>query len=89
LSNGKFIPVKNSGNLSANRAYIEFEPEEITVPIVGAKELSVSLPENTGIANHEVERGVQNDAWYTLQGIQVENPQKGIFIKNGKKFVIK
>lgn len=92
LSNGKFIPVKKSGNLSANRAYLKYEPgedDDITVPIVGSKELSVSLPEDTGISNHEEERGVQNDAWYTLQGIQVNQPQKGIFIKNGKKFVIK
>ena len=26
---------------------------------------------------------------YTLQGVKVTNPQKGIYIKNGKKFIIK
>jgi len=28
-------------------------------------------------------------AIYTLQGVKVTNPQKGIYIKNGKKFIIK
>ena len=26
---------------------------------------------------------------YTLQGVRVEKPQKGIYIQNGKKIVIK
>ncbi len=30
-----------------------------------------------------------NGAIYTLQGVKVTNPQKGIYIKNGKKFIIK
>ena len=28
-------------------------------------------------------------AWYTLQGVRVAAPQKGIFIHNGKKVVLK
>ena len=27
--------------------------------------------------------------YYTLQGVKVENPTKGIYIKNGKKVIIK
>ena len=30
-----------------------------------------------------------NGAWYTLQGVKVEKAQKGIFIHNGKKVVLK
>lgn len=30
-----------------------------------------------------------DDAWYNLQGVKVANPQHGIFIRNGKKIVIK
>ena len=26
---------------------------------------------------------------YTLQGVRVDNPQKGIYIRNGKKIIIK
>lgn len=41
-------------------------------------------------AIHNVETATQADgAWYTLQGIRVERPAKGVFIHNGKKIVIK
>ena len=30
-----------------------------------------------------------NDSWYDLQGRKVTNPRKGIYIKNGKKVLIK
>ena len=31
----------------------------------------------------------EDDCYYTLQGIKVNNPVKGIYIKNGKKIVVK
>ncbi len=31
----------------------------------------------------------ENGTIYTLQGVKVTNPQKGIYIKNGKKFIVK
>ncbi len=88
LTNGKFLRVKESGELNANRAFIMIEvPEGFDVN--EARDLTISLPdETTGITTHEVQ-GEQNDAWYTLQGVQVNKPQKGIFIKNGKKYIIK
>lgn len=30
-----------------------------------------------------------NDAWYTIQGVKVAQPAKGVYIHNGKKVVIK
>lgn len=30
-----------------------------------------------------------NDAIYTLQGVKVAHPTKGVFIKNGKKYIVK
>ena len=30
-----------------------------------------------------------SDAWYTLQGVKTEKPQKGVFIKNGRKVIMK
>lgn len=30
---------------------------------------------------------VDDDAWYNLQGQKVRNPQHGIFIHGGKKYV--
>jgi hypothetical protein len=31
----------------------------------------------------------QDNNYYTLQGIRVENPVRGIYIKNNKKIIIK
>jgi hypothetical protein len=32
---------------------------------------------------------VKGEEWYTLQGQRVAKPGKGVYIKNGKKVVIK
>lgn len=87
LTDGKFLTVTEQGTFGAHKAFLMIEGL-IIIP-AGARELTISLPdETTGITTHEVE-GEQNDAWYTLQGIQVNQPGKGIFIKNGKKYIIK
>lgn len=31
----------------------------------------------------------EDDAWYTLTGVRVQHPQKGIYIHNGKKVVVR
>jgi hypothetical protein len=43
--------------------------------------------EPTGISN--VKADVEEGAWYTIQGVRVEQPTKGVFIHNGKKVVVK
>ena len=35
------------------------------------------------------DQGYDKDAWYTLQGVRVDNPTKGVYIHNNKKVVIK
>ena len=40
-----------------------------------------------GIDNVNV--NTENDVWYNLQGVRVTTPTKGLFIKNGKKVVVK
>ena len=93
LSGGVFKRITQNGQCKANRAYIKIGGgPDIDVPVVPGESqaLALSFPgdDTTGITTHEVQ-GAQNDAWYTLQGTQVNQPSKGIFIKNGKKFVIK
>lgn len=89
-STGIFRRITSSGTCQANKAYIMIKDGGYD-PSLGteeSKELTISFPEETGIATLET-KSVQNDAWYTLQGVLVNQPQKGVFIKNGKKFVIK
>lgn len=44
--------------------------------------------EATAISNVTTENA-EDAAIYTLQGVKVENPSKGIYIQNGKKFIVK
>ena len=49
----------------------------------------VVLKTNTGISSAVFKSGCQDAAIYNLSGQRVSNPQKGIYIQNGKKYVIK
>lgn len=52
-------------------------------------------PVSTGIENVEItsvdsqQNSVGDDAWYTLTGTRVSEPGKGIYIRNGKKYVFR
>ena len=89
LSDGKFKRISKDGQCKANRAYIMISGGgDIDVPVGSgasqALELSFLSDDTTGITTHEVQKA-QNDTWYTLQGTQVNQPIKGIYIKNGKE----
>ena len=89
LSGGKFYRVMTDGNCKAYRAYLKVgDGGQPHIGTGGAKELAIEFPETTGIVSHEA-KSAKNDTFYNLQGIQVKQPSKGIFIKNGKKYVIK
>ena len=46
------------------------------------------LSGNTGI--HEVSKSHTTDGmWYTLQGVRVDQPKKGLYIRNGRKVIVK
>ena len=44
--------------------------------------------EYTDIQGVNVEKTAEG-AWYTIQGVRVDQPTKGLYIHNGKKVVIK
>ncbi len=72
----------NNQIVATNRAYLQ--------TTTNAARLNISFDDDdqtTGIAR--VEETVANDAVYTLSGVRVEKPTKGLYIKNGKKVVIK
>jgi len=79
LYNGEFIPT-SGGTLGANRAYLPIESTSTS----GAK-LSIVFEGATGI--NEVNAAANNGKIYNLQGIEVKNADKGLFIINGKKVI--
>ena len=71
------------------RAYFELLGDLTADDVKGAIRLSFSDGETVGIISHETHEA--HEAYYTLDGRQLQGKpvQKGIYIKNGKKIVIK
>lgn len=73
-------------------------PATLHVPI-GTKAKYEALPGWTWFANivEDLPNDVispkvhksDTDAWYDLQGVKIDKPQKGVFIKNGRKVILK
>ena len=79
--------INNIPNFPAHKAYL-------TLPsgMAPAKELKLSFDddETTDIESVTTDEETKdNDVYYNLNGQRVSNPQKGIYIHNGKKVIIK
>ncbi len=70
----------------AEANYILEEPEIIKLPISFR---SLDNDGNGTTAIRETKQSREDGAYYTLQGQRVLNPGKGLYIKNGRKVVIK
>ena len=68
--------------------YILEEPEIIKLPI-SFRSIGNDGDGTTGIKVQSSMSNALSDAYYTLQGQRVTKPGKGLYIKNGKKIVIK
>lgn len=80
-----FYKSNGSKKVKANRAYLSVG--SLSAPAYFDIDFNNGT---TGIRIVSSEANTQvNDGIYNLQGVRVENPQKGIYIKNGKKYVVK
>ena len=80
------VAVASTRGAEAN--YLLEEPEVIKLPI-SFRSIDNDGDGTTGIKDQSSKFNVPSDAYYTLQGQRVEKPGKGLYIKNGKKIVIK
>lgn len=85
LGNGKsglgFYMLK--GTLQAGKGYLQ-----VSEGTGNAKPNFISFEETTGVKTVVINKDSDGEV-YSLQGIRVAHPQKGIYVKNGKKYVIK
>lgn len=93
LSNGVFKYALN-GRIAANKAYLHLPKVLRDSSSAGASAAyTMVIGDATGIET--IENGVSNSEifdnnWYTLQGIRTDRPAKpGIYVRNGKKVIIK
>lgn len=95
MTDGDYVLYNNGGTaefrkvtatqLAANKAFLPASN------IAGAPSLSISIDgmgNTTGISNVQ-KTAVEDNRIYNLNGQEVKNAGKGIFIKNGKKYIIK
>jgi hypothetical protein len=87
LQGGEFKKASN-GYLKAYRAYLH---TSYNVAAPGARELEIVFDEEeaTGITDVRSMNADVNGSAYDMQGRKVEQPQKGLYIMNGKKVVVK
>jgi len=65
------------------------ESELRTFLKAGESNISVTLSLTSGTtAIHQVRSKAEQDAYYSLNGQRVDNPTKGIYIRNGKKVIL-
>ncbi len=80
-----FAKVSSSRTLPARKAYLQL-PTSLAVS--AAKEIGFVEEDNTtGISETTVTN--EDGYYYSVSGMRVENPVKGVYIKNGKKYIFK
>ena len=87
LNGGDFWYSTGQSNIKAFRGYFDFVDGLASLETANSKVKMVFRGETTDIKDVTVETA--NDDMYDLQGRRIVNPDKGVFIKNGKKVVIK
>lgn len=85
LYNDEFVK-STAGMIPANRSYLPLAKGQAAG---GRLSISFDDEETTGIARVNGESVATDGAIYTLNGVRVEKPTKGLYIVNGKKVVIK
>ena len=80
LKDGKFSP-SSEGTLPAGKAYLA-----VAVLTPGAKDLNIVFGEGTGINNVNTNEN-ESGKIFNLAGQQMKSALKGVYIKNGKKYI--
>lgn len=84
LYNDEFVKT-TKGTIPANRCYLP-----VAKSAASPARLAISIDnEDTGIAEILNKRNAENEKIYNLNGLRVFNLTKGLYIMNGKKFVVK
>ena len=77
-----------AGNLRANRAYLQIPKTAIDTES-SANGISFAVEGEETAIQSVTTATTTDDAWYTLQGVRVAQPTRGLYIHNGKKVVVK
>ena len=89
LKNGQFRRC-SGGTMAARKSYLRL-PNDLFDDVKTAKVFDIVVGtedgDTDGVQSIALAQGESKDAWYTLQGVRVEIPSRGVFIRGGKKYV--
>lgn len=88
LSGNQFWYSAGKTTIKAFRAYFDFEDVLSEVENAGSRIQLSFNDEPTGIKTVEL-KTMDDERYYNLKGQRVEMPHNGIYVKNGKKIVVK
>ena len=85
---GSFVSVNGSANIGTNKAYLQLP----TSVFGGTRSIGISYDDEDGTTSIKGLTPALSEgegAWYTLQGQRVAKPGKGLYIRNGKKVIVR
>ena len=88
LKDGTFKSVAGYANIGKNKAYLQLP----TSVFGGTRSIGISYDDEDGTTSIKDLTPALSEgegAWYTLQGQRVAKPGKGLYIKNGKKVIVR
>lgn len=81
-----FYKLTADHTLGAKKAYLETETD--ITPTSGAR-VALIFDDGTITGITDLKHAVNDGIFYNMNGMRVERPAKGLFIRNGKKFIVK
>lgn len=88
LNNGKFHPIKSTITIPVHKAYLEVDiddDEEAKVVLVFDDGETTDISSISDISNADAAEG----KIYNMNGQRVAKPTHGVYLKNGKKYIVK
>lgn len=82
-SNGEFVRIGSNATVRPFRAYLALNG------VSNANSLALDTDGEGTTKIEAISNGHSEDAVYTLQGLRTAGQERGIYIRNGKKFIIK
>lgn len=87
LKDGQFVRATH-GTLKAGKAYLKV-PKGVFTASTNVKVAFEDEGDDEATSIQTVNMETKDNVWYTLEGIKTTTPKKGLYIKNGKKYIIK
>ena len=81
-----FYKLTADHTLGAKKAYLKTETD--ITPTSGAR-VALIFDDGTITGITDLKHAVNDGIFYNMNGMRVERPAKGLFIRNGKKFIVK